>query len=399
MAQRGVDVNIKLVAVLARQASGQGSVGRALSVKAICAELGISRKTYYVAAARFAESGFEGLLPRSRRPAHSPGQTPAAMEDAIVRVRKELDDEGLDNGPVSIDGRLRTEGVTPPATATIHRVLTRRGLIIPQPQKRPDSSWKRFNFTERNGCWQIDAFFWKLADGTSAAIFQLTDDCTRLEIDTRAAPRETSEAALACFLTGVDRYGVPSILLSDNGLAFSGARRGWRSSLENAAARLGCKTVQSSPYHPQTCGKNERAHQTCQRWLRRQPAAADLTELQGQLDRYRDIYNNRRPHQALGGRTPAQAAAEAPLAKLQPNTVVPQQSITRFKVKPNGDIGNDHWAMSVGRPLKGQIVTVIRDGDNLTVLHGSKLIRELTLDRSRHYQPRKPKPLDQRPSQ
>lgn len=385
-------MNIKLAAVLARRAAGEGRVGRALSVTAICAELGISRKTYYAAAGRFAASGLEGLLARSRRPHHSPGQIPASLENAVMLARKQLADEGWDNGGRSIASRLQRDGLVPPSVATINRVLSRRGLVMPQPQKRPRSSWKRFNYAERNGCWQIDAFYWKLADGTPVAVFQLIDDATRLELDTRAAPAETSDAALACFLTAVERHGVPAMLLSDNGLAFSGARRGWRSSLENAAAGLSCRTVQSSPHHPQTCGKNERAHQTCQRWLRKQPTAASLPELQAQLDRYRHAYNTSRPHQALAGKTPAQVAAATPIAQPQPQNVVPQQSVGHFKVKPNGDIGNAQWALSAGRPLKGQILTVIRDGDHLTVLHGSKIIRELTLDLSRHYQPRQPKP-------
>src|SRR3569833_2029804 len=251
MAVRGVDVNMKLAAVLARQAALRKAAENGarvpwVSVTDLCVELGMSRTTYYEAAARFAEHGLEGLLPRSRRPLRSPNQTPAEVEDAEVAARKLLAEEGWDNGAESIACRLRRDGVRPPAVSTINRILSRRGLGVPQPQKRPRSSFKRFNFTERNGCWQIDAFQWKLADGTPTVVFEILDDAARHEIDARAAHGETSDEAVACFLTGVDRHGVPAIQQTDNSPALNGALRGWISDLERAAAALGCKTVHSS---------------------------------------------------------------------------------------------------------------------------------------------------------
>jgi transposase InsO family protein len=393
MAQQGVPVNTKLAAILARRATYEqvdpGRLGPVLSVTAICRQLGISRPTFYDAEKNFAESGLEGLLPKSRRPLISPGQIPAELEDAIVAARKQLAEEGWNNGAETISRRLTANGVTPPSIATINRALKRRGLVDPQPQKRPKKSWKRFGYEDRNACWQIDAFYWKLADGSGVVVFQLIDDCTRLELAPFVALKETSEAALACFLAGVARWGVPAMLLSDNGLAFTG-RHVWRSQLEIAAAALGCRTVQSSPYHPQTCGKNERAHQTCQRWLRARPAAADMAELQALLETYQHAYNNDRPHQGLGGLTPMQAAAKAAVA--QPAAVIaePEEKISYLIVKRGGDIAVRDWALSVGRRYKGRTVAVIENGDHLSIVLGNQLLRELTLDRSRHFQPRQP---------
>jgi transposase InsO family protein len=396
MAERRVDLNVKLAAVVARQAAlaqaPAGGVGRVLSVTAICAELGICRETYYVAARRYATEGLAGLVPRSRRPSRSPNRTPAEVEDLVVAARKKLDEEGWDHGAISIASELIRDGVHPPSIATINRILSRRGLVAAQPQKRPKASWKRFNYTERNGCWQTDAFVWQLADGTSVAVFEILDDCTRLLVANLAAPAETGDAALACFLTGVERYGPPAMLLSDNGTAFSGARRGWQSALEQAAAELGVRTVQSSPRHPQTCGKSERAHDTCKKWLRRRPPAATLAELQDQLDTYRELYNTRRPHQSLDNKTPAQAAAEAALATPPTRRQPIQQSISRHKVTSVGQIKVDGYAFSVGKTHAGATVTAIRDGNDITVYLGTKIIRELELDTSRTSQRRTPRP-------
>ena len=388
-------MNVKLAAVLARQAAlrdaAAGMRVPKVTVTALCVELRISRPTYYEAERRFNDDGLDGLLPRSRRPRSNPNQTPAEVEDEIVRIRKHLQDGGWDNGAVTIQYWLTQNGFPAPAVSTINRILLKRGLVEPQPQKRPKAANKRFQFTERNGCWQADAFEWRLADGSKVVIFQIEDDCTRLDLYDLAAPAETAAAAVAAFLKAVELHGPPALFLSDNGVAFSGRLRGWQSALEKVAAALGCRTIQSAPYHPQTNGKNERVHQTCQRWLRAQPPAHTLAELQQQLDRYRELYNNVRPHQALGMKTPAQAAAQAPVAIPEPPaTDRPQQHVHRLKVKAGGDIASRDWAISIGRKHAGQTVTVLRNGDSLTVLLHTKLLFEHTLDHTRYFQHRSP---------
>ena len=377
-------MDLKLAAVLARQVAFEqdtsSRVGSTLTVTAVCRELGISRQTYYTAKRRYDAQGVTGLLPRSRRPLSSPGQTPADVEDRVVAMRKQLTEDGWDAGAVSIGYHLARAGGPVPSRATIHRILNRRGLVEAQPQKRPRSSWKSFSFARRNDCWQFDAFVTKLAAGTAVAVFQLLDDCTRFEVANLAAPAETAQAALACFLTAVAEHGVPAMLLSDNGAAFSSARHGRRGLLEQAAADLGCHTVQSSPYHPQTCGKNERAHQTCQRWLARQPLPTSLPDLQALLDRYRHAYNHDRPHQALDGRTPAEAAAAAAVATPNLPVTQPAPAVTSRKVSASGCITINNRSLPVGRKLKGRNVTVVQHGGTATIFDGRKLLREITLD-------------------
>jgi len=109
-----------------------------VSVTSLCAELGISRKTYYEWRKRHDKEGAAGLEPRSRRPLTSPGQIPPWLEQRIVRLREQLP---LDNGAQTILFELQRAGVEPlPHLRTIHRVLVRNGLVEPQPKKRPRSS-------------------------------------------------------------------------------------------------------------------------------------------------------------------------------------------------------------------------------------------------------------------
>ena len=102
-------------------------------------------------------------------------------------------------------------------------------------------------------------------------------------------------------------HGSPASLLCDNGAVFTAAPRGGKVLLQLEIERLGVIAKNSRPYHPQTCGKVERLHQTLKRYLAEQAPAPTPTELQDQLDAFCHYYNTIRPHRALGGHTPLQA--------------------------------------------------------------------------------------------
>lgn len=383
MAAKAVAMQVKLAAVLARHSQGER-----LNVRATCAELGISRPTFYKYVERFEAEGIDGLLERSRRPLSSPGQTAAAVEDVIVRWRKELADQGWDDGAASIFHRMRRAGQNPPSARTIHRVLVRRGLVTPQPAKRPRSSYQRFEYPRTNDCWQIDATECELADGSTAVVFHLIDDCSRKSLRSIAATAETGEAAQRCVLEAIAVHGIPAMFLSDNGSAFSAKCRGGEAELERVLRALGVRVVTSSPFHPQTCGKNERIHQTFKRWLRKQPAPANITELQQLADTFDHGYNSERPHSSLDGATPDEAWAARercpePRAPADPSTRIATVTVTgRGAVA----IGNRH-EVQVGREWAGATVTVIKTGDHVRVIYKRQLIRDLELDTTRRYQP------------
>ena len=138
-----------------------------VQIKALCDELGVSRQTFYKLQKRFRAEGPSGLEPRSRRPHRSPGQIPAGLEDEIVRLRKTLP---LDNGAQAVAYELARAGELAPAASTVHRALVRRGLVVPQPQKRPNKHDRRFEYSAPNECWQIDATHVELASGQQSWI-------------------------------------------------------------------------------------------------------------------------------------------------------------------------------------------------------------------------------------
>lgn len=390
MARDGVPVGPEFAALVARVAGGER-----VNVRAECAVLGIAPKSFYKYLARFRVEGVEGFYPRSRRPLRAPSRLGAAAEDVIVRARKELDDAGWDAGAEQIRFWLAEPGRWPvelgeklPSRSTINRVLERRGQIVRVPQRRPKRSTRRFEAAQPNTMWQMDGFDYVLADARRVVILQISDDCSRFDLALRAVVSESAMDVWATVVWASSRYGLPARFLTDNGVAFSGARRGWISHLEANLRVLGVVPITSSPKHPQTCGKNERAHATVQKWLRKQPPAATIEELQDLLDLYREHYNHRRRKTHLDGMTPAERYVLGPHdgPGAQP-TPWPVQIITA-KVSARGCIGIDKHLFSVGRRHCGRIVTVIRQHRQVAVFDTNQLIAEVTLTGQRGYQRR-----------
>lgn len=389
MARDGVPVGPEFAALVARVHDGQR-----VNVRVECAVLGVSTKTFYKYLARFALEGVEGFYPRSRRPLVCPTRVGVEVEDLIVRARKELDEDGWDAGAEQIafwiqdHGELWPAGVAVPSRATINRVLERRGQIVKVPQRRPRRSRRRFEAAQPNTMWQMDGFDYTLADGTAVVVLQILDDCSRFDLALRAAPSENGQDVWAAVLHAAQRHGLPAQFLSDNGGAFSGARRGWISRLEENLRALGVQPITSSVAHPQTCGKNERAHSTVLKWLRKRPAPQSLQDLQDLLESYRERYNQHRRKTHLGGLTPAERYALGPSDGPGQHPTPWPVAIQTATVSTSGCIGIDTHLLGVGRRHARTAVTVVRRHRQIAVFDTNQLIAEFTLTGRRGYQPK-----------
>lgn len=391
MARDGVPVGPEFAALVARVVGGE-----TVDVTAECVRLGVSRKTFYKYLKRFAAEGVEGFYPRSRRPLTSPRRISAAVEDTLVRIRKELDDEGWDAGAEQIafwiaDHRdLWPVGEPVPTRATINRVLDRRGQIVRVPQRRPRSARRRFEAAQPNHMWQMDGFDFTLSDGRVVCILQILDDCSRFDLALRAARSENTIDVWAAVVWASTRYGLPARFLTDNGSAFSGARRGWVAPLEDNLRVLGVAPCTSAVAHPQTCGKDERAHATVLKWLRRRPPAHSLEELQTLLDSYREHYNHRRRKTHLSGMTPAErydlGPKDGPGSDPQPWPVL----VRTATVSSSGCISIDKHLLGVGRRHAATTVTYVRQHRQIAIFDSNQLIAEFTLNGQRRYQPKNP---------
>lgn len=359
-----------------------------VSVTALCEQLRISRQTFYVYQRRFAAEGLAGLVPRSRAPHHRPRRTPEAMRQQILEVRKRLIEEGWDGGARSIRSTLLRRGADPPSWRTIHRILVRHGRVTPQPDKRPRSSWRRFAAAQPNAVWQIDGMDWQLGDDTGVVILRVLDDCSRKTVGRKVAPTETEAAAWACLQRAMAEHGRPAMLLSDNSLAFNATRRHKTLALSERLRQLGVAQVAASPHHPQTCGKTEREHQTLARWLRAQPPATTMADLEAQIAVYDEIYNGQRAHQALGETTtPDQAYTALPKACAADQPLPDKPRATQVKVNTRGCVSVANHNIQVGAEWQGVRLTAIRHGLHVALFWRDQPIHSLALDPGRRYQP------------
>ena len=355
---------------------------------------GVSKSWVAKLVARFREGGYEAIKPRSKTAHRIPHKVSADLEDRIVVLRKQLAEAGFDAGAATIRHHLEQSGGQVPSISTIWRVLRRRGFVTPQPHKRPRSSWIRFQASLPNECWQSDITHWRLGDGTEVEICSFLDDHSRLLLACSVAVITTAHDVVATFRSAAKRYGLPASILTDNGCVYTAWHRGGATALEIELLTLGIMFKHSRPGHPQTCGKIERFHQTIKLFLAKQPPAANPAELQTQIDRFASYYNQIRPHRALNRTTP-QTAYQA-RDKARPTGLPLHRGkgirVRQDRIDNDGKLTLRHAGrlhhIGIGRQHREKRIIMLINGLEIRILtRQGELLRQLTLDPTKDYQP------------
>ena len=357
---------------------------------------GVSKSWVGKLVARYRSGGYEALAPRSRAARRIPHRTPDELEEEIVGLRKELSELGVDAGAETIHHHLSLHHDQVPSVSTIWRVLRRRGFVTPQPHKRPRSSWIRFEASLPNECWQSDVTHWRLADGTEVDICNFLDDHSRLAVASKVLRTATAPAVLQVFREAGARWGFPAAVLTDNRCVFTTWHRGGPNVMQAELLCLGIDYRHSRPYHPQTCGKVERFHQTLKGFLGRQPKAATIGELQRQVDRFVAYYNAIRPHRSTGRRPPLEAFRARDKARPSGPRIEVGVGVRvrRDRIDNNGKVTLRHRTrlhhIGVGHAHKGKrVILLVNDLDVRVLSVDGELLRHLTLDPSRDFQPQR----------
>jgi transposase InsO family protein len=367
-------------AVLAGQS--HGSVAR---------QYGISTVWVGKLVARWRAGGWDAVARQSTRPLSNPNATSEQVVAAIITLRQELTAAGLDAGPQTIATHLQLTGLPAPSAATIWRILTRAGLITPEPRKRPKRSYLRFQADLPNECWQADFTHWPLEDGTDTEILTWLDDHSRYALSLTAHTPVTGDDVVTTFRAATDQHGLPAATLTDNGMVFTTRFLHGPNGFERELVIHGIEQKNGRPNHPQTQGKVEPFQQTLKKWLRAQPPAATPVDLQTQLDTFREIYNTTRPHRALDNRTPEQAYTAR--AKATPTSRDGHWRIRHDKVDKTGRITLRHGGrlhhIGLGYEHNGTNVRILVHDLHITVVNTDtgEIIRDLELDPTRDYQP------------
>jgi transposase InsO family protein len=360
----------------------------------LAAAHGVHRSWLYKLLARYRREGDGGLEPRSRRPHRSPTRIADRYEDDIVTVRKQLIEAGFDAGAVTIQTHLARAGVEVPSVSTIWRVLKARGFVTPQPHKRPKGSYRRFVAELPNECWQADVTHVDLGDGSVMEVLNIIDDHSRVCVDSRAFVSTRSPDVVRALHRAGQKWGYPESFLTDNGAIFTATARGNDTgAIEPELLSLGIRSKHSRPYHPQTCGKVERFHQTMKRYLAKQDPATTKKQLQAQLDHFVAYYNDIRPHRGVGRKTPAEAfAARERSCPRGPKIDCAGYRVRHDRISRTGNVtlryqGRLHH-IGVGMAYKRWRVILLVAGREVRILDlAGQQIRRLRLDPSKDYQP------------
>ena len=263
----------------------------------LCREFGISRKTGYKWMAR--ETNSEALSDRSRRPKVVANKTAAETELRILEERRR--NPGW--GAKKIKYALENDGFNMPCTKTVNNILNRYGCIDKE-EAMKHQAFIRFEKASCNEMWQTDfKGEFKMRDGNYCYPLNIFDDCSRYSIKTKPAT-STANLVLPTFKEAFCEFGMPNSVLSDNGAQFAGFRQGY-TQFEKWLMNHDVLPIHGRIKHPQTQGKIERFHRAMNQELLKHYTPANIQDAERVFDAWRDSYNNRRPHEALGMKCPA----------------------------------------------------------------------------------------------
>jgi transposase len=187
----------------------------------VARDYGVSRSWIYELVARYRVEGDAAFEPRSRRPLTRPGATPTATVELVVAIRQRLTAKGFDAGPDTIVWHLEHHHQLRVSRATVYRILRRTNAITPEPDKKPRSSYIRFQADQPNECWQADFTHYRLATGVDVEILCWIDDHSRYALSITAHLRVTGRGVVDAFAAAIQHYGTPMSTLTDNGMVFT----------------------------------------------------------------------------------------------------------------------------------------------------------------------------------
>ena len=357
----------------------------------VCRRFGVSRKTGYKWLARYREGGVEGLRDRSRAPLHHPQAVPEAITERCLALRRAHPTWG----PVKVRGRLerRFPRTAWPAVSTIGALFDREGLTVKRRLRRrsPPSSAPFAHCGAANDVWCIDFKGWFVTgDGGRCEPLTLCDAHSRYLLRCQAMARLDTEHVWPVLDAAFREFGLPHRLRSDNGAPFASRGAGGLSRLSVKVIKAGVVPERIAPGKPQQNGRLERLHLTLLQDTA-SPPAETLREQLARLRSFQRLYNEERPHQALGNDTPAAHYAASPRrfdgVLRQPSYSADHE--VRY-VRHNGEIRWRGETIYINQALVGEPVGLIEDDDgDWIVSYGPISLGVIARDGDRLRKPRR----------
>jgi transposase InsO family protein len=308
----------------------------------LCRRFGVSRKTGYKWLQRYQAGGAAALQDRSRKPHRSPKQVAPSITEAVLTLRRETTWGGR-----KLRRRLQDLGHKEvPAASTCTAILRRAELLH---QTAPGGPMQRFERALPNELWQMDhKGDFATQSGQRCHPLTVLDDHSRFNLVLDAADNERTATVQTALTAAFERYGLPEAILCDNGGTWGNLTDGTgHTALSVWLLRLGVRVLHGRPYHPQTQGKEERFHRTLQAELLDRHTWRDLAHCAAEFPRYRERYNQERPHDALHGDTPAtryRVSVRALPAQLAP-LEYPGMEVRTVRDRGVITFGNQTWCI------------------------------------------------------
>lgn len=340
---------------------------------------GVSRKTAYKWLTRFRIFGPAGLLEMSRAPHSRPDAVPEAVAELIVGLRKRHPTWGARKILAALE-RQRL-GVHLPVASTVSALLDRRGLLRHRRRRyrAPPFGGPFAECREPNDVWSAD-FKGRLLLGSQRVChpFTLSDNASRYLLRCEGLSRTTCGVVQPLFESAFRDYGLPLAIRTDNGPPFSSVAPGGVSTLAIWLVKLGILPERIAPGKPTQNGRHERIHRTLQEETAR-PTARTMVGQQRKFDEWRKVYNEERPHEALGQRPPAEAYRSSP-RRFPTRLSEPEygSDIEVRRVRYQGSIKWKGTEIYVSETLRGEPVGLEQvDKERWIVKYGPLLLGEL----------------------
>jgi putative transposase len=334
------------------------------SFAAVCRRFGVSRKSGYKWLGRYDEAGVEGLIDRSRAPANHPHAISEAIAGRCLAVRRVHPTWG----PIKVRGWLarRFPQTEWPAVSTIGALFDREGLTVKRRlrHRSPPSSVPFAHCGAANDVWCMDFKGWFLTgDGTHCEPLTLSDAHSRYLLRCQALARTDHDHVWPVLDAAFREFGLPRSLRSDNGAPFASRGAGGLSKLAVKVIKAAVVPERIAPGKPQQNGRLERLHLT----LLQDTASPPARSLRQQIDRFKvfqQLYNEERPHEALGNDTPADHFTLSPRrwdGVLREPEYSNADAVRR--VRHNGEIKWRNGTVYVSAALTGEPVALTENAD------------------------------------